>query len=270
MTSTFGEDGVSFVEQGEESFDMSIGEIWDAYTTPETVYGNIRYALALMGLDLRTWGGQTPNETRTTNGTETLIVPGYASRNCSFRDLRGSLERRDIHSHPLRDYEDLRLRKPFTAQESADLFQRRIEESPAQEVDVIGHSMGGPNILLGCQELRGKYRKKVRRIITLGSPFQGTQRAAQLGIFKRDDQALKDLSPGSDIVRRLSQVDEDIRQKVISIGSTHDGIVPWQSTILEGALMNAILRRKKAVTHANFLHNDDIGNTIAELLKIAA
>jgi|GEM_PF-1925217 len=273
VTQTLGAEGVSFIDNGNRP-KISSREDLDAWLTVENIFGNVRYAMALAGVDIGRRKGKNGKKSngwsQVHDGTENIIVPGYASRNSTFTSLRRTLEENNIQSHAINAYEDLRLRTPLTTLESAEFVQTKIEDSPADTVNLICHSMGGIIALIACERLSEEDKERIGRIVTLGTPWNGTMMARLLSLLKKDDKALRELSPYSHVLsRELPKVGQDIRGKAVSIGSVSDVIVPWESSILEGALLNAVLRREKAVTHANFLHEDHVAETVAEILNAA-
>jgi len=269
VTRTLGEDGVSFIEDGDVP-DISLREQMEAWLAMDNISGNVRYAIKLMGLNGGRRKNKKPNGRIVSNDIENIIVPGYASRNSSFSSLREVLEDNGIESHAINAYEDLRFRNPFPVFRSADFVQRRIEESPAEEVNLICHSMGGIIALIACENLTEENRRRIGRIVTLGTPWNGTSMAKFLAFVKQGDNALGDISPKSYVVDKvLPRISDEMKVKTVSIGSVHDVIVPWESSVLEGSLLNAVLRRKKAVTHANLLHEEHVAQTVAEILKAA-
>ncbi len=269
VTRTLGKDDVSFIENGD---DPGISLIENARTLMgiEHVRGNLRYLLKLLGIGINGKNGRNHNGETSVSGTETIIVPGYASRNNNFTSLLERLERGGIESHALNAYEDFRFRDPFSADEASEVVCKRIEESTADRINLVCHSMGGIIALLGCQQLEQEDLDRIAKIVTLGTPWKGTSLARLLSMVKSGDRALKELSPHSKVLEKdLPQVKGEIRKKTVSIGSVADGIVPWQSSVLDGSRLNVVLRRKNAVTHANFLHAPHVAETIAEILKAA-
>lgn len=69
---------------------------------------------------------------------------------------------------------------------------RAIEDCPAREISIIGHSMGG---LVGRAVLRTGAGDRVRRVVTLGTPHRGSFAPVQ---------AVRGVYP---LVRRLAQID---------------------------------------------------------------
>ncbi|HVR63696.1 MAG TPA: alpha/beta fold hydrolase, partial [Polyangia bacterium] len=113
-------------------------------------------------------------------GPPVLLIHGYLATRGSLHLLESALVRRGhvVISYPLGP---IHLRD---IRDSAGLIARKVESVVAQtgveRIDVVGHSMGGLVGLYYLKRLGG--RQRVRRLILLGTPAQGTW-SALLGLF---------------------------------------------------------------------------------------
>jgi hypothetical protein len=100
----------------------------------------------------------------------------------------------------------------------ADVLSARMDDviraTNARDVDVVAHSMGG--IVTRLAEA-GRSGRRVRRLVTLGTPHAGT-RVAELALFRSG----MDLRPGSEALARMPEPPPGL---VVAISSHHDNVV---------------------------------------------
>ncbi len=104
-------------------------------------------------------------------------------------------------------------------------IERRAAQSEFDYVDVVGHSLGG---LVATYLLKALDRgRRVRRVITLGTPHRGTPvalfGALVLGFFSR---AIWQMIPGSPLLRELARLPVPSGSEVVAVASDADGLVP--------------------------------------------
>jgi triacylglycerol lipase len=104
-------------------------------------------------------------------------------------------------------------------------IERRAAESEFPYVDVVGHSLGG---LVATYLLKALDRgRRVRRVITLGTPHRGTPAALLgallLGVFSR---AIWQMIPGSPLLRELARLPVPPGSELVAVASDADGLVP--------------------------------------------
>jgi triacylglycerol lipase len=107
----------------------------------------------------------------------------------------------------------------------------------ARSVDVIGYSAGGVAALFWARDDGGA--ALARRVITLGSPFHGTQlAAAALGLLPQDcPAACRQLVPGSSLLTGLDSRGAAGLPPWLSLWTTGDRVViPPDSADLPGAI----------------------------------
>lgn len=163
-----------------------------------------------------------------------LLVPGYGGSTASLQTLAGVLRTtgRDVTvvTLPGDALGDL------TAQATAlgavvDAVRQR---TGAGSVDVVGYSAGGVVARIWALEDGGATH--LRRLVTLGSPFNGTA-LAQLGaaIGGTCPVACQQLAPDSPVLDQLLNTTQPSGPAYLSIWSTADDVVlPPDSAVLAG------------------------------------
>jgi len=109
---------------------------------------------------------------------------------------------------------------------------QQLVSAGAPSVDVIGFSAGGVIARDAATSAMG--RPLIRKVVTVGSPHQGTKLAALGGLFGGCPVACGQLAPRSDYLKQLSSANDPDRW--LSIWSTTDEVIrPALSSELKGA-----------------------------------
>ena len=147
-----------------------------------------------------------------------IVVHGYAMNRANFTVLACRLARAGLG--PVLGFEYWSLGKTGTAAKRlADYVEAVRAATEADEVDVIGHSMGGVVgryfvSLLGGDGI-------VKNLVTLGTPHAGTDVSA-IGIGR----PAKELLLGSSLMQRLEARGRPERTRMTVIWSRADALVP--------------------------------------------
>lgn len=190
-----------------------------------------------------------------------LLIHGYLATRGSLHLLEHHLTMRGliVMSYPLGgpiNIGDIR--------DSAGLIARKVESIVTQtgiaRVDIVGHSMGGLVGLDYLKRLGGRHR--VRRLVLLGTPAQGTWSAlfglvtAPLGL------ASLQLLPGSPFLRELAERPLPPGADVVSIGAVRDWLAPIGSTVLEGVRHIAL-----PTGHSGLLVDAEVAEVVVDILR---
>jgi pimeloyl-ACP methyl ester carboxylesterase len=189
-----------------------------------------------------------------------LLIHGYLATRGSLHLLERHLADRGhiVISYPLGfpvNLGDIR--------DSAGLIARKVESIVAQtgvtEIDVVGHSLGGLVGLYYLKRLGGRHR--IRRLIMLGSPTQGTW-SALLGLVTAPlGRASLQLLPGSPFLRELGEMPLPKGADVVSIGAIRDWMAPLSTTVLDGVRHIAL-----STGHSGLLVDAEVAKVVADLL----
>jgi pimeloyl-ACP methyl ester carboxylesterase len=188
-----------------------------------------------------------------------LLIHGYLATRGSLHLLEQRLAERGliVMSYPLGPVNlgDIR--------DSAGLIARKVESIVAQtgilRVDIVGHSMGGLVALDYLKRLGGRHR--VRRLVLLGTPAQGTW-SALLGLVTAPlGMASLQLLPGSQFLRELAERPLPPGAEVVSIGAGRDWLAPVSTTMLDG-VRNITL----PTGHSGLLVDGEVADVVADLL----
>lgn len=146
-----------------------------------------------------------------------IVLHGYAMNRANFVLLASRLGKAGIG--PIFGFEYWTFGRVAAAARQLGWFVDQVREATgAEQVDVIGHSMGGVVGMYYVTLAGGD--GTVANLVTLGSPLQGTDVSAPLG------HAGRELVLGSKLMTRLVTAPPATKTKVLSIWSKADNLVP--------------------------------------------
>lgn len=156
-----------------------------------------------------------------------LLVHGLVDNRSVFAVLQRQLRRKGFRHVATMNYPIL----TGDVRSAAALLAERVEDLCARagvdRVHVVGHSLGGIVARWYVQEMGGDDR--VDTLVTLGSPHAGTTAAKVLPI-----SIVRQLRPGSDILRTLASPARPCRTRMLSLWSDQDEVmVPRQCACLD-------------------------------------
>jgi len=148
---------------------------------------------------------------------------------------------------------------------SAFRIQRKIEgilaQTGVEEIDMIGHSMGGLIGLYMIKKLGG--HKRVRRFILLGSPVHGTWAAlagiATVGVYSASTWQLL---PRSKFLDELHQGPIPGTVEVHSLSAARDWVCPPSSTRLKGSEAHSV-----NLGHSSLVISPEVYRHVHNILK---
>lgn len=159
------------------------------------------------------------------DGHHVLVIPGFLAGDRSTAVLRRFIRRLGYKTIPWQ------LGRNNGGQAQHEELIRNFEIM-AEEIDepitIVGQSLGG----VYARELARLHPKKVRMVITLGSPFGSLDTNTSHPFLTRMFERMSGMTPEEARIERLT-TDPQIAPPVpcTAVYSKTDGIVPWQSCI---------------------------------------
>lgn len=127
-------------------------------------------------------------------------------------------------------------------------------------VDIVAHSMGGLIALYYTRKLGG--HRLVRKLVTLGTPFQGTYSAfVGIAMFGSFSKGVWQMLPRSKFLKELQNTPSNLSTKIYSIAAQYDTISPARRCFLKGAVNRIV-----PLGHASLLMDTKVHENILSFL----
>lgn len=198
------------------------------------------------------------------SGTPILFIHGNLHNSSAWHYLDRQLRRQGVANTFT-----INLGHPFQRMED---FEGAIVKKVAQiqaltgchDIVLIGHSLGG--VLGAACALKGILAVPVRKVITLGSPLQGT-RLARLGL----GAAIHQLYPGEPYLQALSQLAQrNSTVSLVTFASAFDPLVLPSANLTWPAAVRARRYLINHLSHISYLYSKDVADIILRELSAAA
>ena len=148
----------------------------------------------------------------------------------------------------------------------AERVEQLLRDHPCESIDLVGHSQGGLVGRYYLQKLNGA--QQVRHLVTLGTPHRGTRWACSGYLVGRVLPSLRQMAPGSPLLRDLADESFPDNVRLTSIYSQRDLFCPPSSCRLEdgrGAYLKNIEVARGG--HVAFLSSARIASIIRQELE---
>lgn len=148
-----------------------------------------------------------------------------------------------------------------SAQKVAKLAEAIAKETGTDELDIIGHSRGG---LVGACFATDYAENKVKKVITLGSPMNGTKVAtwfARISFFK----SVVQMSKQSEFTALQNKKNARSTTKFYHLAGLGDLIAPYASA--KGSNPKAEVYEFNGLGHLRFLFSLKVYRCISKILK---
>ena len=143
-----------------------------------------------------------------------VLVPGYGVNRAYFSFFQMYLRRRGWPWVAVVNHRPFSAPVPYYAERLGLYVDEVLRASGAEQVDIVGHSMGGLVAAFYVNVLGGNTR--VRRLVTLGAPWRGTA----TWVFGGRRQA-RDMAPDSDVVKAV----QELKVPTTAIWSRSDAMI---------------------------------------------
>ncbi|MGY1635095.1 esterase/lipase family protein [Geodermatophilus sp. SYSU D00742] len=147
-----------------------------------------------------------------------VLVHGLVDNHSIFAVMRRSLRRRGFAHVCSWNYSPLLTDLARGARALGDHLERVCEQTGHERVHVVGHSLGGLIARYHVQRQDGD--RRVESLVTLGTPHQGSVLAHLV-----PTPLVRQLRPGSPVLRELAEPAPGVRTPVTAIYSDLDQVV---------------------------------------------
>jgi triacylglycerol lipase len=147
-----------------------------------------------------------------------VLVHGLVDNRSVFTVMRRALRRRGFTSVCTWNYSPLQRDVEGAAEALGRHIEHICRETGHERVHVVGHSLGGLVARYLVQRLGGD--RRVESLVTLGTPHAGTRWARVL-----PTPLVRQLRPGSPLMRELAEPAPSCRTRITSIYSDLDQVV---------------------------------------------
>ena len=193
--------------------------------------------------------------------TPILLVHGIVDNHAIFTLLHRALRRRGFATVSFYDYGLLTRDVAAAAELLGEAIEKLAANSGYERVHVVGHSLGG---LIGryyVQRQGGDAR--VRTLVTLGTPHQGTELARPLRMLPLFDQ----LTPESTLIGELAEPAPGCRTRFVVFYSDIDHVIwPSRNARLEHPDLQVRNIPVSGVGHLSMPNNGQVAFKIASAL----
>lgn len=191
-----------------------------------------------------------------------VLLHGFIDNRSVFVLLRRTLARHGRRHLASLNYSPL-TRDLRTA---AELLGRHVEEVCARtgqrEVDIVGHSLGGLIARYYVQRLGGD--RRVRTLVTLGTPHGGTAVAPGAGIHP----IVRQMRGGSALIEELRRPAPGCRTRFVSFWSELDQVmVPVQTACVDHPDLDAVNVRVTGIGHLALPVHPAVAAAVREALE---
>jgi len=189
-----------------------------------------------------------------------LLVHGLVDNRSVFTVMRRSLRRRGFAQVCSWNYSPMLADVATGAAALGEHIERVCEQTGHEQVHVVGHSLGGLISRYHVQRQGGD--RRIASLVTLGTPHQGSLWAHML-----PTPLVRQLRPGSPLLRELAEPAPGCRTPITAIYSTLDEmVVPTGSGRCDHPDLDARNVLVRGVGHMSLPMNRGVADEVAATL----
>ncbi len=210
-----------------------------------------------------------PHPRRAYNQRPVLLVHGIVHNPSAFYKLKKKMDEEGWQNVYTINYSTSHGSLTKMVEILAKKVDLILEQTKSGQIDIVAHSMGG--IISRYFMTIGVGRGKVRNLVTLGTPHQGTEMSVFLRGMSRGSLN-SDLRAGSYFVKSLQGHALPRGSKITSVYTPYDILVwPRKNCIAQGAPKMSFENVEfRHVGHMGLLYNDQVLDTVMRRLARVA
>jgi triacylglycerol lipase len=186
-----------------------------------------------------------------------LLVHGLGGTTGGWFALSGALRARGVTVATI-SYQPFGTTVEQVAERLADRVAQLLEETGADKVHLVGHSLGG--VIIAQCLADGFLTDQVDTVVTIASPFGGSPWARVLPV----GATVRSLRDGSRLLRRLASAPVPDGVRWLAITATSDLVVPGRRSLPAQAAVQIL--RVEGVGHIGLLQHPQVVTSIVDAL----
>ena len=205
-----------------------------------------------------------PHPQHAQNPRPILLVHGIIHNRSAFFSLKNKLEDSGFHNIYTINYTTRHGSLTKMVGDLAQRVEQILEETQAKQIDIVAHSLGG--LVSRYYMSLGEGRGKVKNLVTLGTPHQGTMLSSILK-FLPGSALSSDLSTKSYLLKTMNQTSLPRGSRIYSIYSHFDWTVwPKNNCKVLGEPTNAFKNIElDSIGHAGLLFDPKVLDLIRKV-----
>lgn len=204
-----------------------------------------------------------PHPIHANNPRPILLVHGIVHNRSAFYAIKKYLKQNGWHNVYTINYNTTRGSLTSMVGQICQRVDEILNATQQKQMDIVAHSLGG--LVAKYLMLVGEGRGRIKHLITLGTPHQGTSMSRILKYLPASALS-SDLAPDSYILKTLNQTSLPRGSKITSIFTEYDWTVyPRENCRLPSDAQRGYENIQiKSIGHANLLFHPEVMRIISQ------